>query len=337
MKGLIKMSGSNPKYLPIPKKIPYNIRLPKPLLDKLNAYAELTGNTTTDVVIGALNDLVKNKTIFNDYLPDLKGITIRLPILSNEKSEFYNANLINAASGELFHEIYGYEAASETYEILKIPNNLDEFDNFIGYHTMINGIGKPDNHSGIEFVIIPEIAMESDNVFDALYCLYFEVESNKLKEILLIDYVDAINKANATENIMLKNKLTLCVKELQQLNLELNETYIDDINAIDNYKFETLEAIADKYNTGNIVELGGNIDESIVNAEIKQNPEYVGEIIYDKIELIVGEKVDDVIADKVAAVVDAKLSNIEKLVRNDKSKDEILSAIENNKINTKKD
>ena len=43
------MSGSNPKYLPVPKKVPYNVRLPKPLLDKINAYAELTGNTTTDV------------------------------------------------------------------------------------------------------------------------------------------------------------------------------------------------------------------------------------------------------------------------------------------------
>ena len=62
---------SKPKYLPIPKKIPYNIRMPQHLLDKLNAYAELTGNTTTDVVIGALNDfrtsfsLKKAKPIFS--------------------------------------------------------------------------------------------------------------------------------------------------------------------------------------------------------------------------------------------------------------------------------
>ena len=46
---------------------------------------------------------------------------------------------------------------------------------------------------------------------------------------------------------------------------------------------------------------------------------------------------DDIIADKVAAVVDEKLSNIEKLVMDGKSKDEILSAIENNRIKTNND
>ena len=57
---------SKPKYLPIPKKTPYNIRMPQHLLDKLNAYAELTDNTTTDVVIGALSNFIKDKTVFND-------------------------------------------------------------------------------------------------------------------------------------------------------------------------------------------------------------------------------------------------------------------------------
>lgn len=333
------MSGSNPKYLPVPKKVPYNIRLPKPLLDKLNAYAELTGNTTTDVVIGALDDLMKGKVIYNDYLPDMKGITIRLPIIPDEKKEFYNVNLINAeiSAGNLFNEAYGYYATTETYEILKIPNNLDEFNEFIGYHTMINKVGTPNNHSGIEFFIIPDIAIEYDNVMDALYCLYFEVESNKLKKIHLIDYVDAINKANATENAMLKNKLTLCVKELQQLKVDLEETLSDDIDAIENYTFKTITAIADKYNTGNIIELGDNIEKDIVDAEMKQNPEYVDGIIYDKVEVIVGEKIEGILADRVAAVVDEKLSNIEKLVRNDKSKDEILTAIENNRIKTNND
>lgn len=36
-----------PKYLPVKKKIPYTVRLPEHLLNSLNAYADLTGNTTT--------------------------------------------------------------------------------------------------------------------------------------------------------------------------------------------------------------------------------------------------------------------------------------------------
>lgn len=250
------MIGSNPKYLPVPKKVPYNIRLPKPLLDKLNAYAELTGKTTTDVVIGALDELMKEKTISNDYLPCMKGLTIKLPVESDEKREFYNINLIDdkVSADGLYNDKYDYYLTTETYEILKIPNNLDQFDNFLGYHSTVNGIYEKGNHTGIEFVIFPEIAMESYNVMDGLYCFYFEVESNKLKKILLIDYVDAINKANATENIMLKNKLILCVKELQQLNenIENAEIYEDDVK-------KTVTAIADKYNTGNIIEFGANI------------------------------------------------------------------------------
>ena len=336
------MGGSIPKYLPVEKKVPYNIRLPKPLLDKLNAYAELTGKTTTDVVIGALDKLMEGKIIYNDYLPHIKGLTIKLPVLPNEKTEFYNINLIDdeiTADG-LFNERYGYDATTEPYEILKIPNNLDKFSDVLCYHSIIDGIGERSNHTGIEFVILPEIAMESDDVMDGLYCLYFEVKSNKLNKIILIDYVDAINKANTTENVNLKNKLTLCVIELQQLKENLAESYVDDYDNLQTYTFETLTAIADKYNTGNIIELGANTDESIVDAEIKENPTNFDEIIYDKFELIVGEKLDDIsdqLADKITITVNENLSNIEKLLIDGKRKDEILTAINNAKIKTNKD
>ena len=266
----------------------------------------------------------------------MKGITIKLPVNNNEKIDFYNYNLIGENSAdELYNEMYGYAAAFEPYDVLKIPNNLDEFTEFLGYHSTIDGFGTTGNHSGIEIVILPEIAMESDNVFDALYCLYFEVESNKLNKIMLIDYIDAINKANECNKINLKNKLTSCVKELQKLKVELEETLFDDVDAIENFTFETLTNIADKYNTGNIIELGANIDESIVDVEINTNPGYIDSVIYDKVELIVDEKLDDV-ADKIADVVDQKLLEIEKLIIDGKSRDEILSAINNVKIKTKK-
>ena len=148
---------SKPKYLPIPKKIPYNIRLPKHLLDSLNAYAELTGNTTTDVVIGALNDFIKDKTVYNDYLANVNGISIKLPMVSDEKAEFYNANLIGENSAtELFQEISGYNATTVAYEILKIPNNLDVFNDEFGFVTPDERIAAKGKHSGIEFVVIPD-------------------------------------------------------------------------------------------------------------------------------------------------------------------------------------
>ena len=39
---------ANPKFLAVEKKVPYNLRLPQKLIDDLNAYAEITGNTTTN-------------------------------------------------------------------------------------------------------------------------------------------------------------------------------------------------------------------------------------------------------------------------------------------------
>lgn len=324
------MNGGNPKYLSIPKKIQYNIRLPKPLLDKLNVYAELTGKTTTDVVIGALEDLMYGKILYNDYLPNMKGITIRIPMQHNEKKDFYNFNLIENDDGmitatELYNDVYGYTAVSEPYDILKIPNNLDKFSEHIGYNSMIDSFGSKGNHSGIEFVIFPDVAMESDDVMDALYCFYFEVKSFKLTKIFLIDYVVAINKAKETENNILKSKLVLCVKELQQLNDELDNNYLgDDYNTMENFEFKTLKNIADRYNTGNIVELGENEIDELIYAELKDKPDFIDELI------------DDVISDKVDKIVDEKLSIIKQLVVSGESKDRILTAIENTDVKTNK-
>lgn len=346
---------SKPKYLPIPKKVPYNIRLPKKLLDELNVYAELTGKTTTDVVIAALNNFIKDKTVYNTYLSNVKGISINLPILYNEKVMFMNNN-VDVAAYDSFTDEFGFNPTVEAYEILKIPNNLDVFNESFGYITPVEKVTAKGKHSGIEFAVIPDYYSYYDNmddVFGALYCLYFEVEMDKLKTVKLIDSLDAINKANDVGNATLKNNLISCVKELRELETKVADGGFDGVESaesgVDNVIFgvvDELEAIAEKYNTGNIIPLGENIGDAVVTAKVNENPEYFDvfmddvkenaeKIVYDKIEFITGN-MDDMIADKVADIVDFRLSNIEKLVRNAKSKDEILTAIENNKIKTNK-
>ena len=307
------MSGSNPKYLPIPKKIPYNIRMPKPLLDKLNAYAELTGNTTTDIVISALNNFINNKTVYNSYLPNIKGITIEIPVLAHQKMDFYNSNIIGEnPADEMYNELSGYPATTEAFEVLKIPNNTDSFNAEFGFTTPVGNVIGKGKHSGIEFVILPDVYTyyDNDDVFDALYCFYFDVEMDKLKSVKLIDYIDAINKANDVGNLTLKNNLTKCVGELKQLNQDLeNYDGYDDVEIL-NYIMDGLKNIAATYNTGNIIPLGENIDDDIVAAKIKQNPEYITGIIDDKIETIVGDRLEAIINEKVDEIFDEKMDEL---------------------------
>ena len=332
---------SKPKYLPIPKKTPYNIRMPQHLLDKLYAYAELTDNTTTDVVIGALSNFIKDKTVFNDYLPNINGVSIRLPMISSEKKEFYNVDLsdkeINA--DELFNEAYGFKATSEPYEILKIPNNLDIFNDEFGYTTPVGDVIGKGKHSGIEFVVIPEYYSyydNSDDVIGALYCLYFEVEMDRLKYVKLIDYMDAINKATDSGNATLKNNLISCYNELKKLHYDVNDGGFDgaetgDIDGI----IEAITVIAKKYNTGNVIPLGDNIDETVVTAKINTHPELYDEFI-DEVKDKTERYVDEVIAERFHNIMNDRLSSIERKVRNAKSRDEILTAIGDAKIITKK-
>lgn len=331
---------SKPKYLPIPKKIPYNIRLPKPLLDKLNAYAELTDKTTTDVVIGALNDFIKNKTVYNDYLPNVKGISIKLPVIADEKVDFYNTNLIGEDSAaDLYQEAAGYIATTVEYEILKIPNNTDIFDSTFGYITPVERVIANGRHSGIEFVVIPDYyTYDYDNTNDiigALYCLYFEVEMNKLKSVKIIDYMDAINKANDVGNGKLKNTLISCVTDLKELETAVADgEYFDSDKLIDDV-YSALVKIAEKYNTGNVVLLGENIDDAVVTVKVNENPELY-DVFMDDIKDNTEKYVDEVIAERFHNIMNNRLAELERNVMKAESKDEILTAIADAKIRTKK-
>lgn len=327
------MSGSNPKYLPIPKKVPYNIRLPKTLLDKINAYAELTGKTTTDVVIGALNELVKDKTVTNDYLTNMDGVVIEIPMLYSEKDFFYNSNLLDGvvySSYDSYGDTIDVKAKSEPYEILKIPNNMDRFNETFGYYSMIDSVGVKGNHTGIEFVILPDSYSYRGNtdVFDALYCFYFEVKRNKLTKVVLMNYLDAINELNNT-NGRIKNNLVLCVKDLTKLKKDIEDEFTADEIKEEEIGMIELIALSKKYNTGNIIPLGDNIADEIVDVEFTENPEYF-DIFMNDIKDNTEKYVDDIIADRVADIVDFRLQNIEKLVRNAKSKDDIQNAINEN-------
>ena len=324
---------ANPKFLNIEKKVPYNIRLPASLIDDLNSYAEITGNTTTNIINKALSDFIGDKTVRNDYL-NIGGVSLKIPYPPYQKK-----NVISGSYGRFNLESYGDNVTigeyretyfSESFVIKKIPNNLDLIVDD-SYSANRNTLKYNHNaaHSGIEFFIYPgilEVLVDDDAaMINSLYCLYFEVSADNSIKTYLIDYLTAINLLSASGNELYKNLLISCVSELNNLDETFNE-YLDalkdetdDIDSIDD-KFEIakqqvlekykpalesgLSEISDKYNSGNVVKIGDN-DADLIFDSIRFDPEI-------DIAAIVGEYID---ADFVEKIVDEKVSGyIEKLV-----------------------
>ena len=321
---------ANPKFLNVEKKVPYNIRLPASLIDKYNAYAEITGNTTTNIINKALAEYIADKTVSNHYL-DIGGVSLKIPYAPYQKK-----NVINGSYGNYNLESYGDKVSyadyietyfTESFVIKKIPNNLDVIAGD-SYAANKNTLKYNHNaiHSGIEFFIYPgilEVLIDDDAaMINSLYCLYFEVSPDDSVRTYLIDYLSAINLLSASGNELYKNLLISCVSELNNLDKTFNE-YLDALKdktdgvtysldedfehdkkkVLKKYKpaLESgLNAIADKYNSGDVVRIGDD-DAAIIFDTIKFNPEIkVDEIIADIvdpdfIEKIITKRVDDTI------------------------------------------
>lgn len=255
------MGVNNPKFLNVEKKVVYNIRLPQRLIDKLNGYAELTGNTTTNIVTNVLSDFVADKVVLNDYLDNIGGVTVKIPFVIHQKNRFtidnnsgtfiladynllnYNNSsiyqyTINDDAGVLCDEIQSERLDAELFEVKKIPNNLDI--NVNGSYTANKKIlifNHNAIHSGIELFVynIAEIFFNDavlidnfDSFDNALYCLYFEVSPDNSVTIHLIDYLTAINLLSASGNEYYKNLIIACATELKELN-EIGYDYFDEL------------------------------------------------------------------------------------------------------------
>lgn len=349
---------ANPKFIPIENKVLINARLPKQLTDKLEKHSELTGNTKTDIFTLALSKYFENITLDNTYLPDESGITLKIPVAPIQKNycidnEIDLTTLINTK--RLNNDVF----FSETFEILMIPNNLDVFDGETYKTTGITPYAIADTvnfahviHSGIEFFIYDDvydslIKTHNINVFDVLYCFYFELHDTGKLSIKLIDYVTAINYLSNANNDIVKNLLISCYKELDTINnLEIkrdeeiestfeeqnmyyNNPYADpEMNVDEEILYADVEkkiheehdfiindelfAVACKYNTGNIIKLGDGI------AERMQKPEnYVSiysnilKSVYDANDEIYKELLKDAISNEIKNDKHFKFDEIE--------------------------
>lgn len=310
---------ANPKFLSVEKKVPYNIRLPQRLIDKYNAYAELTGNTTTNIINTVLDDFISDKIVLNDYLDYIGGTTIKIPYNLNHKNFLIKRGYYLE---QLRDSLADSKLTAETFEIRKIPNNLDVYvdDSYKTINT--SGI----IHSGIEFFIydISETIFNEElndmSLLNALYCLYFEVNENDKVRTYLIDYLSAINLLSASGNEYYKDLIIGAVAELKDadeiidkynadvsaMDKEIIKKYSDDAESLFNeldkaltelkseYHIliqDKLTEIGNKYNSGNVIILGTNIFSRIAIPERNIDPDYFDEIISEKVDKIIADKI----------------------------------------------
>lgn len=318
---------ANPKFISVEKKVPYNIRLPQRLIDKYNAYAELTGNTTTNIINTVLNDFISDKIVLNDYLENIGGTTIKIPYNLNQKKHLIKKGLYLE---QLRDSISNHKLFAETFEIQRIPNNLDVYVDD-SYKT-INTSGVI--HSGIELFIydisksIFDEEMADMSLLNSLYCLYFEVKENNKVRTYLIDYLSAINLLSAAGNEYHKDLIIAAAAELKDADKIINE-YADKVKSKDadilkkyagdnesiykefnkaltelNSEYgalvkDKLTEIGNKYNSGNVVIFGTAIFSRIAIAKRDVNPDYFDNVISEKVDHIISEKLDGIIDNEI--------------------------------------
>ena len=329
---------ANPKFLAVEKKVPYNLRLPQDLIDKLNAYAEITGNTTTNIINKALTDFMKDKTVSNDYLDNIGGVSLKIPYAVYQKktiiSRSFNANNLESYGDTFNSGEYAETYFAESFVIKKIPNNLDVIadDSFTANKNTLK-FNQNAVHHGIEFFIYPgiiDVLLTDDKLMiNSLYCLYFEVSADNSVKTYLIDDLTAINLLSASGNEYYKNILISCISELNKLDDTFNE-YLDalkdktdDVNYSLTDEFEHdkqrvlkkykpllasgLDEIAGKYNSGDVVRIGDD-DSAIIFDSLKFNPGI-------DIDAIIGDAVnDDLIESVIKETIGADIEHIVKKV-----------------------
>ena len=326
------MSGINPKFLNVEKRVQYNIRLPQRLIDKYNSYAELTGNTTTNILNKVLDDFIEDKVVLNDYLDNVGGVTVKIPYAVYQKhrltadSEF-GENLLNYNNTDTYHsETY----FAELFEVKKIPNNCD-ISNGESYVANKRTLLFDDDaiHSGIELFVynIAEtlfadatLVDKFDSFTNCLYCLYFEVDENYKVSVYLIDYPTAINLLSASGNDSYKNLIIACATELEKINKigydyfdELDEcksnlTFDSEIDYAENYEFE-VERIEKELEKKYVSILKDAISD-VANRYNSNNIIPFGSDIFNRIAIKEMEVAPDYFDEKVSEIVDKRIAEI---------------------------
>lgn len=249
-----------------PKKKNIGLRIEETLADKLTEIAKIEDITTTDIITGLITDFLEDKVVYNNYLEDKVNEIINIPYNPTAKEIVIgraininrNPNYLAGKIKDIIEEFYYYSMDINNkcsvdefgiYESIFTPNNLDVYDTDKRSYRSIEDIGKL--HNGIEILIEPNVAkyyerLEYVDYTGCMYIIYYEKTINGKINIILIDYYTAIKYSKEVGNDYLFNLLTIIYNKLKTA---------EDV--------EEIEALAGKYNTGNIINLEDKVLEEV--------------------------------------------------------------------------
>ena len=188
---------------------------------------------------------LNKKTDFKNTIELVKEVYDREIAGAMEEARLFgfDLDLDNMDKDENYYKYYIPDLDTlELYKVYRVTNNLDKWDNDYTTYSSYYRLGDI-SHSGIELLIIPEIAEYTDDFTNCLYCFYMELWDNNLT-VINIEYVEALDLFGEANN----------------------EYYISLINNIYNSleearNGEEVKVLAEFYNTGNIIKMAS------INAE----------------------------------------------------------------------
>ena len=272
---------ANPKYLKKylededaepSKNATFSFRLDRNKLEKLKLIAKISNKSVSEILNNQIDELLQDKILNNTYLADEKRIYFYVPTIPQFKRSMFAdpGRLQDEYLGECDLRKYNKNYAMDLYDVGErdlfyqlgdplqvklnyIPNNLDVWDNERFTYSML---ADKERHHGIEPAIITETEPNTEYLINCLYFFYIIYDdSTRETSIYLISSTDALNLAKSCDNMKLLNKI---------------ENIIADLEVAED--LETLDALASKYNTGNISRLQKNTEST--------EPAKIEDIIY---------------------------------------------------------
>lgn len=190
----------------------------------------------------------------------------------------------------------------ELYKVYRMPNNLDRWEARYNSYSSYYRFGDTTAHSGIELVIIPEIAEFTEDYTNCLYCFYFERIGTNLT-VISMEFIEALELIEEAGNEELLNISKKMYEELSEAKAEW-----------------VIDVLAEAYNTGNIVKFNKIETEEVRPLKVlapKSNEVIVS--YHDKQLLKKVDKLEDEnkeLKEEIAEIKKAMKNNLDTLLDN---------------------
>ena len=190
----------------------------------------------------------------------------------------------------------------ELYKVYRMPNNLDRWEARYNSYSSYYRFGETTAHSGIELVIIPEIAEFTEDYTNCLYCFYFEKIGTNLT-VISMEFIEALELIEEAGNDELLNISKKMYEELSEAKAEW-----------------VIDVLAEVYNTGNVVKFSSIEAEEVRPLKIlTPKPNEVIVSYHDKQLLKKVDKLEDEnkeLKEELAEIKEAMKNNLETLLEN---------------------